>query len=365
MGSKTAPPQLPEALTPIKGRGAVSRSSGRFESLAREVFDDGWGTVDEEPEPLTTTLTRDTSRSIIARNRSPDIPFDRSINPYRGCEHGCIYCYARPTHAYLGCSPGLEFESKLFYKPEAAELLRSELNRPSYRCDTIALGTNTDPYQPVERKLCIMREILEVLAEYSHPVSIVTKSALVERDIDILGPMAERGLASVAVSVTTLDRSLARKMEPRAAAPDRRIQAIRAVSEAGVPVTVMVAPVIPYLTDSELETILARAAGAGATSAGYILVRLPLEIKDLFQQWLETHYPLKADRILNRIRDTRGGNLYESEFGQRMRGRGVYAELIAKRFRQSVQRLGLGRRVTLDPTQFKPPVTGPEQLGLI
>ncbi len=272
----------------LKGRGARSNSSSRYDMEKRVRFDDGWSRDDEEPPPLKTEIIRDTTRTIIARNDSPDISFDRSINPYRGCEHGCIYCFARPTHAYLGLSPGLDFESKLLVKPDAAKLLDAELRKPSYRVATIAMGTNTDPYQPIERDLRITRSILEVLAAFKHPVGIVTKSAAITRDIDILGPMAKEGLAKVALSITTLDRKLARSMEPRAATPARRLETIRALADAGIPVAVMAAPMIPALNDDEMEAILAAAAEAGATQAGYTLLRLPLEIKDLFREWLES-----------------------------------------------------------------------------
>ena len=292
------------------------------------------------------------------------MPFDRSINPYRGCEHGCIYCYARPSHAWLGLSPGLDFESRLLYKSDAPELLRRELENRRYECAPIALGANTDPYQPVERKLQLSRQILEVLEEYSHPVMIVTKSAMVERDIDLLGSMAKRGLASVAISLTTLQRDLARKMEPRAVAPERRLETIASLSDANIPVTTLVAPVIPALTDSELETILRRASKAGSRSAAYILLRLPLEISDLFQEWLSTHFPLKKDHIMNRVRDMRAGKDYDATFGTRMRGTGQFAELIAKRFDLACRRLGLVDRTPLDCSQFRLPPRVCDQLSL-
>src|SRR6516225_7834625 len=284
---------MPVALRQRKGRGAASNATGRFEAEQRVAFDDGWGLADAEPAPLATTLGVDSTRTIIARNDSPDIGFDRSINPYRGCEHGCIYCYARPSHAYLGLSPGLDFESRLFYKPQAAKLLAAELRKKGYACRPIALGSNTDPYQPAERKLGITRAILEVLRDFRHPVTIVTKSALIQRDLDILGEMARDRLAMAAISVTTLDRRLARVMEPRAAAPERRLETIAALAAAGVPARVMSAPMIPALNDSEMEQILERARAAGATSAAYTLLRLPLELKDLFKEWLETHFPAK------------------------------------------------------------------------
>jgi DNA repair photolyase len=327
-----------------KSRGAISNREGRFERLHSERIDDGWLNAEDfgaEPPRLKTQVLTDNSRTIIARNQSPDIGFDRSINPYRGCEHGCIYCFARPTHAFLGLSPGLDFETKLFAKPNAAEILRRELSAPRYRPRTIAMGTNTDPYQPIERRLRITRQILEVLAEHDHPVSIVTKSHLVARDIDILGPMAAKGLASVSVSVTTLDPKLARAMEPRAAPPERRLATITELAHAGIPAGVMVAPVIPALTDHELEAILIRARQAGASRAGYIVLRLPLELKALFQEWLAEHVPDKERRVLNRLREFRNGELYRSEFGARMRGSGHHAELLATRFRLTCRHKGL------------------------
>jgi DNA repair photolyase len=339
-----------------KGRGAVSNRSGRFEAEARAAFDDGWGSLDEPVPALETQVTVEKTRNILTRNDSPDIPFDRSINPYKGCEHGCIYCFARPTHAYLGLSPGLDFESKLVAKPDAAASLRAELARPSYRCEVIALGANTDPYQPIERQWRITRAVLETLREARHPVSIVTKSSLVLRDLDILSEMAARNLASVFLSITTLDRALARRMEPRAATPERQLDAVRALSAAGVPVGVLVSPVIPALNDVDIERVLDAAAEAGARAAHYILVRLPLEIKDLFSEWLDTHYPDRAERVRKLIRDTRGGKLYDSRFGTRMRGEGVYAELIARRFQVAAHRLGLDRGMPpLDCSQFQRP----------
>ncbi len=342
---------------PRKGRGSVSNAAGRFEAHTSHAMDDGWGSADQPAPALRTTLTPDASRTVIARNTSPDVPFDRSLNPYRGCEHGCIYCFARPTHAYLGLSPGLDFESRLFYKPDAAKLLAQELGRPGYRCAVLAMGTNTDPYQPAERDKRITRDILEVLRDHNHPVGIVTKSALVLRDIDILAPMAERGLAQVCVSVTTLDRSLARRMEPRAATPARRLDAISGLSAAGIPTGVMAAPVIPALTDHELENILAAAHAAGADFASYIVLRLPLEIADLFREWLDAHAPLKADRVMSLMRSMHGGKIYDSTFGRRMKGTGAYAEQIAARFRLACERLGLdkGERFQLDATRFRVP----------
>lgn len=344
------------ADAPRKGRGAASNDAGRYESLSRVSVDDGWSSADEAPPPLRTTLTPDASRSVISTNQSPDIPFDCSINPYRGCEHGCVYCYARPTHAWLGLSPGLDFESKLFFKPRAAERLKEELSKSGYRCTPIALGSNTDPYQPSERKLGVTRSILEVLNEAQHPVRIVTKAALVERDIDLLSDMARKNLCIVSISVTTLDHELARRMEPRATAPARRLRTIETLSGAGIPVNVLVAPIIPVLTDAETESILTRVREAGACSAGYVLLRLPLEIKDLFHDWLNTHYPLKAEHVIARVRDTRGGKDYDAAFGRRMRGTGQYADLIANRFALAVKRLRFPGDPQLDISLFRPPV---------
>lgn len=331
------------ANTPRKGRGAVSNVDGRFEAWSHEPLDDGWGVQDEAPPPLRTTVTEDASRTIIARNKSPDVPFDQSINPYRGCEHGCIYCFARPTHAHLGLSPGLDFESRLFVKPKAAALLRQALAVPAYRCRVLVLGTNTDAYQPIERRYRVMREILEVLAETGHPVGITTKSSLVERDIDVLADMARRDLAVVSISITTLDHSLARRLEPRATAPRRRLQTIQRLAEAGIPVNVSVAPIIPVLTDIEMEAILKRAAEASACSASYILLRLPLEVKDLFKEWLTTHYPQRADHVMSVMRQMRGGRENDASFTTRRRGTGPFAELIARRFQVAINRLSLDR----------------------
>ena len=350
----------------LRGRGAISNASGRYERQARVLMDDGWTNSSNNEPSLKTEVLTDTSRTIIARNNSPDISFDRSINPYKGCEHGCVYCFARPTHAYLGLSPGADFESRIFAKPNAAELLARELSHPGYVPKTIAIGTNTDPYQPVEKRMRIMRSVLEVLHEFRHPVGIVTKSALVLRDLDILAPMAERGLVKVALSVTTLDRDLARTMEPRASTPARRLEAIRELREAGVPVGVMFAPVIPALNDEELERVLAAASDAGARSAGYILLRLPLEIKDLFREWLEVHAPDRADHILSLIRQMRGGKDYDPTWHRRMRGTGPYAEMIARRFHLATRRLGLnGPSRPLDLSKFHKPVRAGDQLALL
>ncbi|MEX2648460.1 MAG: PA0069 family radical SAM protein [Alphaproteobacteria bacterium] len=351
---------------PRKGRGTLSNATNRFEPYAREAIDDGWGSLDEEPPPLRTTVQVDTTRTIIARNQSPDIPFDQSINPYRGCEHGCVYCYARPTHAYLGLSPGQDFESRLFAKPDAAALLRAELAKPSYCCKVMALGTNTDPYQPIERTWQVTRSVLEVLAACAHPVGIVTKSALILRDRDILAPMAHLRLAKAFLSVTTLDRGLARRMEPRAATPERRLETIRGLAEAGIPTGVMVAPVIPGLNDHEMEAVLEAAKAAGATTAGYVLIRLPLEIKDLFREWLEAHAPDRAKRVISLIRDCHDGKDYVAEFRRRQVGTGPIAVLIAQRFKLAVTRLGLDRDAQrLDTTKFRRPSLETRQLSLL
>ncbi|MGD2074634.1 MAG: PA0069 family radical SAM protein [Gammaproteobacteria bacterium] len=347
-----------------KGRGAASNPANRFLQRSHEAFDDGWADGESPPDRPRTTLQPDSSRSVLVYNRSPDVPFDRSVNPYRGCEHGCIYCYARPTHAYLDCSPGLDFETRLFYKPAAAALLRSELGRPGYRCQPIALGVNTDAYQPVERELKITRGILEVLAGCGHPVGIVTKSALIERDLDLLHRLAEQRLVHVTVSVTTLDRALARVMEPRAAAPHRRLQTIRALHEAGIPVGVLVAPVIPALNDAEMERILEATKEAGAVSAGYVMLRLPHEVKDLFKEWLALHLPLRAERVMNRIRDIREGRENDSRFGARMRGSGVFAELIRRRFETAACRLGFADFPAYDLGRFRPPRDSGGQMEL-
>ena len=357
---------MPVTVKPRKGRGAGSNDSGRFEAEQRSSFDDGWGSLDEEPAPLATTLTIDTTRTIIARNDLPDIGFDRSINPYRGCEHGCIYCYARPSHAFLGLSPGLDFESRLFYKPNAAALLAGELSKKGYSCRPIALGSNTDPYQPVERRHAITRAILEVLRDFRHPVTIVTKSALIQRDLDILAEMAKQNLAIATVSVTTLDRGLARRMEPRASTPERRLETISALAEAGIPTGVLTAPMIPALNDNELEQILERAKAAGAASAGYVLLRLPLELKPLFKEWLEQHYPGKAAHVLSLVAQTHGGRLYDSAWSKRMTGSGPYAEMLRLRFDRACRKLGFDQRTTrpLDTSLFRPPPQKGDQLAL-
>ncbi|MGO8801446.1 MAG: PA0069 family radical SAM protein [Roseiarcus sp.] len=350
-----------------RGRGAASNESGRFEPLRREEFDDGWE-PDETAEPFKTEVIHEKPRVIITRNQSPDISFDRSINPYRGCEHGCVYCFARPTHAYMGLSPGLDFETKLFVKDGAAALLERELAAPNYRPRTIAMGTNTDPYQPIERQYRITRSILETLARCDHPVGIVTKSNLVLRDLDILAPMAARGLAKVYLSVTTLEKEVARKMEPRAPIPARRLEAIERLAGAGVPVGVMVAPIVPAVNDAEIEKILARAHGAGAREAGYVMLRLPLELRDIFREWLLVHYPDKLRHTLSLVQSAHGGKDYDSQWGKRMAGSGPYAWMIGRRFEIAAARLGYNETPTrLRCDLFRPPedeATGPRQLSL-
>lgn len=338
-----------------RGRGAVGNPAGRFETVTRERFEDGWDMPEDLP-PLANEVMVERARSVITRNDSPDISFDRSMNPYRGCEHGCVYCFARPTHAFLGLSPGLDFETKLFAKANAAEVLERELARPGYEPRTIALGTSTDPYQPIERRHRITRSLLEVLARCNHPVGIVTKSGLVTRDIDILAPMAARGLVKVAVSVTTLDPVLARSMEPRAAAPHRRLDTIRRLTEAGIPVSVLVAPVIPALNDHEIEPILEAAASAGATEAGYVVLRLPNELKDIMRDWLREHAPGKLRHVFSLVQDMRGGKDYDPTFGPRMTGAGPYAWMIGRRFEAATTRLGLNqRKLGMRTDLFTPP----------
>jgi DNA repair photolyase len=347
-----------------RGRGAQTNASGRFEKEARVVFDDGWQSLDDLP-PFKTTVAVDTARKVVTRNESPDIGFDRSINPYRGCEHGCVYCFARPTHAYLGLSPGLDFESKLFVKPDAPALLAKELAAAEYEPKTIAIGTNTDPYQPIERERQIMRGILEVLEKAGHPVGIVTKSALVVRDIDILARMAKRNLAKVALSVTSLDPKLARTMEPRASTPPKRLEALRQLSEAGIPTSVLVAPVIPALNDSEIERILDAAAHAGVKEASYVLLRLPLEVRDLFREWLMANYPDRYRHVFTLIREMRGGSDYDSQWGTRMKGTGPMAWMIGRRFEVACAKLGLNKkRAKLTLEHFTKPAGAGQQLTL-
>ena len=363
---------------PVKGRGATFNPRNRYRREGREPFDDGWARApdagatrddaergdaergDDAPPPPRTTVAIQLARTIVSRNDSPDIPFTQSINPYQGCEHGCVYCYARPTHAYLDLSPGLDFETRLFAKPNAAALLTKELARPGYVCDPIALGTNTDPYQPIEREWKVTRSVLEVLAACEHPFSIVTKSSLVERDLDLIAPMAAKNMARVYVSITTLDRELARTLEPRAAAPHRRLATVKTLADAGVPVGVMVAPLIPQLNDSDLETILEAAAGNGATAAGWVLLRLPREVAPLFRAWLDAHRPLRAAHVMSLVAQLRGGRDYDATFGTRMRGRGEFAALIERRFELAVKRLDLNReRAPLDRSRFRPPAVPP------
>ena len=348
-----------------RGRGAGMNPDGRFEPQQRETFDDGWQTI-EELEPFRTEVQVEKPRAVITRNESPDIPFDRSINPYRGCEHGCIDGFARPTHSYMGLSAGLDFESKLFAKPDAARLLERELSKPGYKPRTIAIGTNTDPYQPIEKEWRIMRQILEVLEKANHPVVVVTKSSLILRDIDILSRMAAKGLAKVGISVTTMDRKLSRLMEPRAATPSKRLDTIRALSEAGIPVAAMVAPVIPGLNDHEIERILESAEAAGAKEASYVLLRLPFEVSPLFREWLLRHYPDRYRRVMSLIRSMRDGKDYDAEFGKRMKGAGPYAWQIGRRFELATKRFGLVRRsIQLRDDAFTPPDGAGVQLSLL
>lgn len=349
----------------LRGRGARSNASGRYEEQVREAFDDGWTSDDEQVPPLRTTVAPEKARVIITRNDSPDVGFSASINPYRGCEHGCIYCYARPAHAYMGLSPGLDFESRLFFKPEAARLLEAELSRPGYRPELIHIGGNTDPYQPQERILRVTRAVIEVLVRFRHPFSIITKSALIVRDLDLLAEAARLNLVRAAISVTTLDRRLARSMEPRAATPEKRMDAIRRLTGAGVPVTVMFAPCIPGLNDHEMEQVLERAAAAGASGAGYVALRLPLEIKDLFREWLETDHPNRARRVMSLVRQMRRGKDYDAQWGSRMKGEGPIAELMAKRFAAAKARYGLEARWgALDMTLFRVPPRPGDQIDL-
>ncbi|MDB5812830.1 MAG: radical protein [Betaproteobacteria bacterium] len=356
---------------PRKGRGAATNPEGRFENTAREAVDDGWNSDPDDDLPaLKTHVTIENAKSIISRNASPDVPFTQSINPYRGCEHGCIYCYARPSHAYLNLSPGVDFETRLFAKVNAAELLRAELAKPAYQCELIALGANTDPYQPIEREYRITRAVLEVLSECEHPVGIVTKNAMIERDLDILAPMAEKNLVNVYISVNNLDHDLARRLEPRCSAPARRMKTIERLAAAGIPVGVLVAPVIPFLTDHEIEPVLEAAYAAGAQSAGYVLMRLPYELKDLFRNWLEVHYPLKAKHVMSRVHQMRGGRDNDPDFGSRMTGNGEFATLLRKRFDIACKRFGFDsgkRHRSPVTTRFKPPAVkrgGDTQLAL-
>jgi DNA repair photolyase len=354
--------QIPNAM---RGRGARSNASGRYEAQQREAFDDGWTLEDAEPEKLETTVSAEKAKVIISRNDSPDVGFSASINPYRGCEHGCIYCYARPAHAYMGLSPGLDFESRLFFKPEAARLLEKELSKASYKPEFIHIGGNTDPYQPQERKLRITRGVIEVLTAFRHPFSVITKSALIVRDLDLLAEAARLELTRVAISVTTLDRKLARSMEPRAATPEKRIDAIRQLTKAGVPVTVMFAPCIPGLNDHEMEAVLERASGAGASGAGYVALRLPREIKDLFREWLETDHPDRARRVMSLVRQMRGGKDYDDTWGRRMKGQGPIGDLMATRFAAAKKRFGLDQGWgSLSTARFRVPPKPGGQIDL-
>ncbi|MFD2368174.1 PA0069 family radical SAM protein [Pseudoduganella sp. GCM10020061] len=355
----------PKPLAARKGRGAVSNIQGRYEVNGRESFDDGWNHEDEddEPAPFRTQVTDEYAKTILSRNASPDVPFGVSLNPYRGCEHGCIYCFARPTHSYLGLSPGLDFESRLFAKVNAPELLRRELAKPSYVPEPIALGVNTDAYQPCERELRLTRRVLEVLHECQHPVGLISKSSLMERDIDLLGDMASRSQAAVAITLTTLDHNISRTLEPRAAAPARRLRTIRTMAAAGIPVSVSVAPIIPFVTEPEIEKILEAAHDAGARSAHYVVLRLPWEVNPLFQEWLEAHFPERAARVMNRVRDMRGGKDYDSDFSKRMHGEGIWADLIRQRFQKTIDRLGMNkandRFAQMDFSQFRRPLVVP------
>ncbi|MEM1040656.1 MAG: PA0069 family radical SAM protein [Pseudomonadota bacterium] len=347
-----------------RGRAAGINPSGRFEPVSRHAFDDGWQSLDELPA-FQTDVTVEKARTILTRNESPDLPFDRSINPYRGCEHGCVYCFARPSHAHMGLSAGLDFEAKLFAKPDAAKLLRRELSSPKYDVKPIAMGTNTDPYQPIEKTWRVTRSLLEVFEETGHPVGIVTKSALVTRDIDILSRMAKRGLARVAISVTSLDRRLSRAMEPRAATPALRLETIKKLADAGIPTSVMVAPIVPALTDQEMERILDAAKANGARDAGYILLRLPNEVSGLFKEWMMRHYPDRYTHVLSLIRSMRGGKDYDAEFGTRMRGVGPYAWQLGRRFDIASKRLGLKpMRMSLRTDLFEPTALSGAQLSL-
>ena len=347
------------ATEAVRGRGSASFVDGRFQKQQVRLEDDGWDSLhalaEEQAPRLETVVTAEQARTVVSRNQSPDIRFDQSVNPYRGCEHGCVYCFARPSHAYLDLSPGLDFETRLFAKTNAAERLRVELAKPSYRCSPIALGINTDGYQPIERDWGVTRQLLEVLAECRHPCSIVTKGALVTRDLDLLAPMAEQGLVSVYLSITTLDNRLSARMEPRAAAPHTRLTTVRRLTEAGVPLGVLVAPVVPAITDSELEAILEAAREHGARSASYVLLRLPHELKEIWREWLQLHYPDRAAHVMSLVQQMRGGRDYDSAFGTRMRGQGPFADLIAARFARARRRLGFGPMPALDCSRFTPP----------
>jgi DNA repair photolyase len=345
---------------PLKGRGAVTNMQGRYEKDERETVDDGWLHIseDEGAPPLRTQVFEERAKTILTRNNSPDIPFSVSLNPYRGCEHGCIYCFARPTHSYLGLSPGLDFESRIYAKINAGELLERELSKPSYRAEPIALGVNTDAYQPVERDMKLTRRVIEILKECGHPFAAITKSSLIERDIDLLAPMAERGQVMAAITVTSLDADISRTLEPRAATPSRRLRTIRTLVDAGIPVGVSIAPVIPFVTEPDMERVLEACAEAGATSASYIVLRLPWEVAPLFKGWLAAHFPDRADRVMSRVRDMRGGKDYDSDFARRMKGEGLWADMLKQRFSKATKRLGLNQRShgILDMSEFRRPV---------
>lgn len=354
----------------IKNRGTANHIPGRFEKTTKEIFYDGWDinhTDEEELKTLDTTLLLEQAKSIITRNDSPDISFEQSINPYRGCEHGCIYCYARPSHAYMNLSPGIDFESKIFYKKNAAELLEKEINKPNYICKPIVIGANTDPYQPAESKLKITRELLTVAKQYQHPIAIITKSSLIERDIDLLEELAKNNLVKVAITITTLLVSLKKILEPRASAPSARLRMIQQLSSLHIPVSVMAAPMIPMINDMELEKILMLAKNAGATRAGYTFVRLPYEVKDLFKEWLNTHYPDRAQHVMSLIKQSRGGKEYDATFGKRMQGEGKFADLLAMRFQLACKKLGLNKApsIPLDTTQLKKTNPSNNQLSFI
>lgn len=355
-------PWIVAPTKPIKGRGAVGNLAGRYEIQVTETIDDGWWHEDDYGQTVagSTQVTHELAKTILSRNQSPDLPFSVSLNPYRGCEHGCIYCFARPTHSYLGLSPGLDFETRLFAKVNAAELLRRELAATSYVPNAIALGVNTDAYQPCERKLQLTRQVLQVLHECKHPVGLITKSSLIERDIDLLADMAKEQLAVAAITITTLEHDISRTLEPRAASPKRRLETIRRLANAGIPVSVSVAPIIPFITDQDLEKILGAAFDAGATCAGYTILRLPWEVNPLFQQWLEAHFPDRAGRVMNRIRDMRGGKDYDANFGSRMKGEGLWADMIRQRFEKAITRLDIkksSRFNWLDTTKFRKPLS--------
>ncbi|PCJ94367.1 MAG: radical SAM protein [Hyphomicrobiales bacterium] len=354
-----------------KGRAALTNASGRFERLSRHQIDDGWDGADDAdsafdaPQKLKTQVQVERPKRIITRNQSPDISFDRSINPYRGCEHGCSYCFARPSHAFMGLSPGQDFESRLFAKPDAAQLLEQELADPKYVPRVIALGTNTDPYQPIEKHWRITRSILEVMERTNHPVGIVTKSAMVQRDIDILARMAKKGLVKVALSVTTLDRELSRKMEPRAATPEKRLETLQALHNAGIPTAMMVAPIIPGLNDSEIEKILDAGRAVGVSQAGYVMLRLPNEVKDIFRQWLLTHYPDRYRHVMSLVKSMHGGKDYDAKWGKRMSGQGPYAWMVGRRFEKACERAGIGKRhIELRTDLFQKPAKQSDQLSL-